>query len=355
MTTQIQRPPPPRPGGVPSARAPGNSIKELFESRREEIAKLVPKHLSVDRLLKVAVTSILKTPLLQKCSTTSLLSSVMTLAEVGLEPGGALGHAYLVPYNSKDGWVCQPIISYKGYIQLAFRSDMLAGAPDVGVICDNDEFAWTQGFKSEFEVRPNIRNGRGQVLAAFCVTEYRNGAKTVVVMTREEIEGIRARSKAKDKGPWVSDWEEMAKKTVVRRASKTWPMTSDLARAQEAEEEADRMDEVVEGSVARRGPAAPALDILPPPANDIDEAPPHDPETGEVIEGTSTPVESAPADERPQGPASDHPADLLVFEIRRAQSGKDLDALAPRVRDLKERRDEVANAMQQRRAEVKNG
>src|SRR5690348_12059314 len=89
-------------------------IKELLESRKGAIAQLLPRHLTADRLIKVALGCVMKTPALQKCTAASLLQSVIVAAELGLEPGGALGHLYLVPYGN----TCTPIVGYRGFIEL---------------------------------------------------------------------------------------------------------------------------------------------------------------------------------------------------------------------------------------------
>jgi len=108
-----------------------NNVKALLEASRAAVASRLLRHLTADRILKVALTAINKTPKLLQCSRESLVAAVMQAAELGLEPGGALGEGYLVPYNNKikmpDGsekWVmqCQFIPGYRGLIKLARNS-----------------------------------------------------------------------------------------------------------------------------------------------------------------------------------------------------------------------------------------
>lgn len=216
------------------------TIQQVLESRRGEFAKLLPKHLSVDRLLRVALTSVGKTPQLQKCSASSLLASVLQCAELGLEPGGALGHAYLVPFGN----VCTPIIGYRGFIELARRSGELSSV-EAHVVHEKDHYEVSFGLERKLKHTPVLRGDRGPALFAYCVAEFKDGGKHIEVMTFDEIEAIRKRSRSGDNGPWKTDWEEMAKKTVVRRAAKYWPVSSErLARAMDLDNE-----DVIDGEV----------------------------------------------------------------------------------------------------------
>jgi len=210
-----------------------NTIRAYLEqsSVKKELARAVPKHLSVDRLLRVAMTSIQQTPKLLDCTPKSLLSCVMTCASLGLEPDMFLGQAYLVPFfNSKKGYLeAQLIPGYRGYIALARRSGEVQSV-SAQVVYTNDEFVLKYGINEELSHVP-AEGDRGKPKGAYVVFKYKDGGYSFDYMTVEDIEKIRARSKAGDSGPWVTDFDEMAKKTVIKRHSKLAPLSVEFAKA----------------------------------------------------------------------------------------------------------------------------
>lgn len=198
------------------------NFKTLLEQRKESLAQLVPKHLTVDRLMKVAVGALMKAPALQECTPASLMNCFIGAAEVGLEPGGVLGHAYLVPYKQ----VATLIIGYRGLIELMRRSGELASIRCV-VVHEKDTFKLTEGIEQTIKHEPFLAGDAGPLKFAYCVAKLKDGSVQVELMTRHQIEEIRKRSRAGQSGPWVTDFEEMAKKTVLRRAAKYLPVASE--------------------------------------------------------------------------------------------------------------------------------
>lgn len=224
------------------------TIQKFLESRREALAQLVPKHLSVDRLLKVALNSISKSEKLKKCTMLSVLQCVVTCAELGLEPGGALGGAYLVPFDDKKNnqTICTLIIGYRGYVDLMRRSGQLSTIR-AKVVHERDKFRYREGIDVVLEHEPCLDGDPGAPRFTYCILKLSDGGVQVEVMSKAEVDSIRGRSRASSYGPWVTDYEEMSKKTVIRRAAKLAPMSSELAKALEAE------DEYADGEVVRRG------------------------------------------------------------------------------------------------------
>lgn len=217
-----------------------NTIAKLFESPaiRKQFAAAIPKHMTVDRLLRVAMTAIRTNPKLLECSQQSLLACILGCATLGLEPEPFLGQAYLIPFkkNSKgpDGkWQstteCQLIPGYRGYITLARRSGELQSL-SAQVVYENDEFDLRFGLDERLDHRP-AEGDRGEVRGAYVVFRYKDGSSSFDYMSRDDIDKIRERSKSKDSGPWVTDYPEMAKKTVIRRHVKVAPLSVELARA----------------------------------------------------------------------------------------------------------------------------
>lgn len=202
------------------------TIRDLLERARPKLAEVTPKHLTPDRLIRVAIAAAGRTPALLKCSPASLLNSVMQAAQVGLEPGSALGEAYLVPY--KD--TCQLIIGYRGLISLARRSGQIVSI-EAHVVHERDKFTCKYGMNPTLEHEPDWSAAPGEVIAVYAVAKLRDGGTQVEVMTRAQVDAIRARSKASGSGPWVTDYAEMSRKTVVRRLCKYLPLSIEMAEA----------------------------------------------------------------------------------------------------------------------------
>lgn len=209
------------------------------DSFKLSVSEALPRHVSADRFVRLAITASNKTPLLAKCTVPSILQCLMDLSAMGLEPDGRRAH--LIPFKRKkqiDGkwqewYECQLIVDYKGLAELAYRSGNLAQVPRAEIVCENDEFEWVDGVVHH---KINYRQPRGDMYAVYsCVLLKGASEPSFCVMTLDEVEGIRARSKAKDSGPWVTDFFEMAKKTAFRRHSKWLPLSSEF-------HDADRMD-----------------------------------------------------------------------------------------------------------------
>lgn len=224
--------------------APSDNIAHYLqrEDVKQQLAAALPKHITADRLARIALTTIRLNPTLQECNSASLIAAIMQAAQLGLEPG-LLGHCYFVPFNRKikqagqaDKWVkdVQFIIGYKGLLDLARRTGAIVSIA-AEVICSNDKFVYRKGFNEVLEHEPSYID-RGEVIAAYAYATTKDGGRYAVVMNKQEIEKIRRRSKAADSGPWVSDWEEMAKKTVIRRLAKFLPMSIEFASAQAEDE-----------------------------------------------------------------------------------------------------------------------
>jgi len=202
-----------------------NSIKELVTSvaAKKQFALSLPKHLSADRFLRVALTAFTRTPKLLQCTKESLTESLMDCSSLGLEPDGRRAH--LIPYGNK----CQLIVDYKGLVELARRSGEISDI-HADVVCENDFFEYSFGTNGNLEHKPAIKE-KGEVIAAYSYVKLKDGSSSYEVMNIEEIEAIRKRSKAAGNGPWKTDWNEMAKKTVFRRHSKWLPVSSELMKA----------------------------------------------------------------------------------------------------------------------------
>jgi recombination protein RecT len=219
----------------------------------------VARYLTPERLTKVALSAIGRNERLLECTPESILRSVMDAASLGLEPsGGALGHAYMVPYRNRKlngRFEAQLIIGYRGFIELARRSGDVATV-QAHVVHHNDEFAVELGSKPKIVHRPRLIGERGAPVAVYCIATLRDGAQQREVMTIDEVEKVRERSKNPD-GIWRTDYNEMVRKTVVRRAAKYWPLSAELAKAFDVEDSSDAGQAVTVTSAQPALPAAP--------------------------------------------------------------------------------------------------
>ena len=215
-----------------------NTIKDLIERSKGAIASRLPKHLTADRIMKVALTAINKTPKLLECSRESLLMSIMQASELGLEPGGALGEGYLVPYGNQ----CQFIPGYRGLISLARRSGQIVSI-EAHVVHDKDAFECGLGLDPFLRHTPAWdEEDPGNMRFVYAVAKLKDGGVQFEVMSKAQIEKIRKASKAGTKGPWVDHFDEMARKTVVRRLFKYLPVSVELASALELQGQAEAGD-----------------------------------------------------------------------------------------------------------------
>jgi recombination protein RecT len=210
--------------------APKSTLQQLITSdwMKQQLAMALPKICTADRFMRVALTALNKTPKLLDCTKQSVLACLIKCAELGLEPDGRRAH--LIPF--KD--TCTVIIDYKGIAELAMRSGTVSYI-HADKICDQDIFEYNKGKVDRHSI--DFRKDRGKAYAYYCIIVMKDSTEKAEVMTLAEIEGIRKRSKAGDSGPWVTDFDEMAKKTVFRRASKWVTLSPELRASEDLEDE----------------------------------------------------------------------------------------------------------------------
>jgi recombination protein RecT len=215
------------------------SLKSLLESQRQSIQQILPKHLSADRILKVALVAASRNPLLLECDAMSILRSVMSSSQLGLEPDGPLGSAYLVPFKNKNGRMeAQLIVGYRGLIDLARRSGQIVSI-EAHVVREKDKFECSFGLEPVLKHVPDWSDDPGKQIAVYAVAKLKDGGVQAEVMTKHEVDAIRKRSRAGNFGPWVTDYEEMSRKTVVKRLAKYLPISVELSQALEVDNAAD--------------------------------------------------------------------------------------------------------------------
>lgn len=213
------------------AKVSGGSLKEILKSDlfSESIEVFFESENNRKRFVQLAVNAITRTPELAKCTKMSFFSSLIQLAQFGLNVDGR--NAHLIPYGKN----CTLVIDYKGLITLAYRCHDVAKV-EAFVVRKNDTFRLVDG-EVHWEV-DNPFGDRGEVVGYYAMCQFKNGVKKFEVMSRAEVDAIRRRSCNANNGAWVNDYNEMAKKTVFKRLSKWLPVTPELqdAIAQDNEE-----------------------------------------------------------------------------------------------------------------------
>jgi recombination protein RecT len=235
-----------------------NDVNALLERYKGSIAQALPAHLTPDRMLRVFLTAISRTPDLVNCTQHSLMSSILTCSQLGLSPDSVLGEAFLIPFKNKKRGIteCQLIIGYKGLLGLARRSgeiknigarpvfaaqsklkgdDLLkeiAAGKEVG-----DYFRYSFGLDEVLEHEPGSITDPARITHFYSIAKFANGGHIFNVMTRKQVEKVRDESANykyatyKESTVWHTAFEEMGNKTVLRRMMKFIPLSPDLQRA----------------------------------------------------------------------------------------------------------------------------
>jgi recombination protein RecT len=236
------------------------NIHGFLETYKSEIARALPRHMTADRMARIALTEFRKNPALMKCDPATLFGAVIQCSQLGLEPGGTMGHAYLIPFeNRKRGTTdVQFILGFRGMLDLARRSGQIVSI-SAREVCANDTFSYRYGIDETIEHVPADGN-RGELTHVYAVAKLKDGGVQFEVLTRAQIEEIRDNSQGyktavrynRTDSPWISHFTEMAKKTAIRRLFKYLPVSIEIQRAvglDEAGEEGFSQDNgfVIEG------------------------------------------------------------------------------------------------------------
>lgn len=225
------------------------TIREQLQNPKmlAQIQKALPSHMSAERMARIALTATTRTPKLLQCTQSSFFKCLLDLSSWGLEPDGR--HAHLIPFENKRENIveCTLILDFKGIVALAYRSGFVMNIHS-DVVRTGDVFVYSLGKVQQhtpwaYRVDDKPKD-TGEVIAAYCIVEMKDGATHHEVMTRQEIDAIKNRSRAGNNGPWVTDYNEMARKTVFRRASKWLPISAEQADA--FERDYDKPEPVVQ-------------------------------------------------------------------------------------------------------------
>ncbi len=205
---------------------------QLIVQHKDQIAMALPDHVSADRMARIALTELRKTPALAKCDPYSFMGALIQAAQLGLEPGSGLGHAYLIPF----GTTVQLIVGYQGMIDLAMRSGKVDSIY-ADLVYKGDEFDYfVQDGKQKLQHRPNFSSDRhpDDIIAIYAIAQIKGGSVMIEVMTPLEVQTVEIGSrKGSNMSPvWKKYWAEMAKKTVIRRLFKKLPKSVQMVNLQ---------------------------------------------------------------------------------------------------------------------------
>ncbi len=209
-------------------------IKELLEKSKGQIADALPKHLTPERIIRVAVTALRTNKELYDVEPYSFVSAIIQASQLGLEPDGFLGYAYLVPFKAKSGRkFVNLIIGYRGLIELARRSGNVINIY-AQIVYEKEKFKVEYGLKPTLKHMPLPPSARGEgIVGVYAVAQTKDGNSIFQFLWKDEIDEIKKTSKAGNSefSPWTTFPEEMIKKTAIRRLAKYLPLTPEFTKA----------------------------------------------------------------------------------------------------------------------------
>ena len=213
------------------------TLKELLNGQKfaDEVAKVSTKYMTPERMIRVAETSLNRIPELQNCKPDSFFVALLNCSAAGIEPDGQ--HAYLIPFK-RD---CQLIISWKGLLAIARRNGVHCTTK---VVCKNDVFEVIEDDgtgRTTLLHKVDYTKPRGDMYAVYSRATWSQDGFDYLdyeVMTKEDCEKVRKSSKTGNQGPWKDWFEEMCRKTVIRRHSKRWPLSPEVQHSLEKDDDA---------------------------------------------------------------------------------------------------------------------
>ena len=217
-------------------------VKRVLHELKVPLSQALPSHVKVDRFVRICLSTVQKNPELLDCEPATFIAAVYQCAQLGLETDGVLGQAYLVPFKNKGVKEVQLIPGYRGLMKLAYQTGEVSSIR-ARVVRERDKFGYGFGLFERLEHEPYRGHDAGELVAVYAVARIKGVDDPLfIVLERWEIDKIRERSKASQNGPWVTDYDEMAKKSAIRRLCKMLPASvekDNLGRAVALDERAE--------------------------------------------------------------------------------------------------------------------
>jgi len=218
------------------------TVYDFMTEKRDLIAKALPSHITPERMIGIFEMCIKSNSRLAECTQKSLISAIIQTAQLGLIPGN-IAHCYYVPFKNKqkDGSYAdevQFILGYRGMIELVNRSGK-AVILTAECVYENDTFDVEQGLNPVLRHIPFADVERGKIIGCYCIAKNMvANEKLFVYLKKEDIDKVRDASKAghSDFSPWSKWYEEMAKKTAVKRICKLLPLSMDIQKGLSTDE-----------------------------------------------------------------------------------------------------------------------
>jgi recombination protein RecT len=231
---------------------PKQRISKLLQENKREIAAALPKHISIDRMVTIAQTAATSVPALLDCYTPSLFGAMIKCSQLGLEPNNALGQAYMIPFrnNKQNRTDVQLLIGYRGMIDLARRSGHVVSM-NAQAVREGDEFEWGFGLEEKLHHKPG--SNRGDITHFYAYAKLTGGGHQFDVLTKEDVDKIMRGTQSKGNyGPWKDHYEQMGRKTMIRRLFNYLPVSIEMAEAQAIDSQGEGgidqgLDEVLSG------------------------------------------------------------------------------------------------------------
>jgi recombination protein RecT len=197
-----------------------NEVRGAIEKMAPQFKAALPAHVSVERFIRVTLTAVQTNPNLLNADRRTLFAAATKAAQMGLLPDGREGA--IVTFKDQAQWM--PMVA--GIMKLVRNSGEIS-TWSVQAVYENDNFDFCLGDEEHITHKPSLSN-RGKLIAVYSIVSMKDGEKSREVMSVEDVNAIRARSRSGNSGPWQTDFAEMAKKTVVRRHSKRLPLSTDI-------------------------------------------------------------------------------------------------------------------------------
>lgn len=212
--------------------SPSKGMEQLLTKMGGQIQKALPSMVSSERFQRVALTAFSNNTKLQQCDPMSFIAAMMQSAQLGLEPNTPLGQAYLIPYGKQ----VQFQIGYRGLLELAQRSGKIKTLY-AHEVRENDTFDIDYGLNQTLTHKPLLKGDRGEVIGYYAVYHLDTGGNSFIFMTKDEVlEHAKRFSKTYSSGPWQTDFDAMAKKTVIKQLLKYAPLSIELQKATSMDE-----------------------------------------------------------------------------------------------------------------------
>jgi len=236
-------------------------FRGMLARMKPQFEMALPRHMTAERLMRISVTACQKNPKLLDCTPKSVFAALMTAAQVGLEPDGTLGRAYLIPRkNNRNNGALEANfqIGYQGLLDLCYRTGDIASVR-ADVVRKGDHILFEKGLNEKLEHREGKDNFDAEITHVYAIIRTQSGGVFWDVWQAEKVEAHRRRfsKDGREDSVWNTDWASMAKKTLLISVMKYAPKSIETARAIEADDrgELDLPEGVID--VAPTKPAAP--------------------------------------------------------------------------------------------------